>query len=379
MIEQEERTEVSSDPRPPGGGSRSAIPAVLAAAVLIAALAGGAGGAALTLALTRGSSRTNPQSVDLRNNVTISATDAVTNVAGKALPAVVEVVTGTAADGGPAGGSGFLVTSDGFVVTSVPVVAGSTRLQVLMAGDSKPHAAHLIDYDCPAGYAVLKADGISGAPTLTLGDSGALKPGETLVALGRGPAGPEVASTIVSALALDAYFADPADPNRQVGVADSLLAGGRVLQGAGGAPLLNVGGQVVGVTLPAAAGTPTAATASAMVQAGVQQVVAGSPLAVGGLGAAWLDVGAEQAALSGGVVGAQLSTVDAGGPAATAGLQTGDVITQVDAVTVDAAHPLSLDLRSRFQPGQRVTVTYVRAGHQAQAILTLASQHPSCA
>ena len=49
------------------------------------------------------------------------------------------------------------------------------------------------------------------------------------------------------------------------------------------------------------------------------------------------------------------------GPAAAAGLQPGDVITQLDDVKLDAAHPLPLLLRSRFHPDQRVTVTYSRA------------------
>lgn len=365
-------------PEPPSSRRPASLPAIIAAAVLVGAMAGGAVAAAVSLSIIRGQSRTNPQTVDLHNNVTISASDAVTTVAAKALPAVVEVVTGTAADGSPTGGSGFFVTSDGFIVTAVPVVAGSTRLTVLVAGDPKPHAARLIDYDCQAGYAVLKADGITGAPTLAFGDSAALKPGETLVALGRGPQGAEVAPTVAAGLSQQAAFADPADPTRQILVSDTVAAASRLLQGTGGAPLLNVGGQVVGITLPAAPGTPTGAAPASMMQPGVQAVVSGGALTVGGLGATWLDASSEQAALGAGVAGAQLASVDPGGPAESAGLAIGDVITQVDDLAVDAAHPLSLDLRTRFQPGQRVTITYVRSGKAAQAQLTLASEHPTC-
>ena len=71
--------------------------------------------------------------------------------------------------------------------------------------------------------------------------------------------------------------------------------------------------------------------------------------------------------------------VDSTGPAAAAGLQPGDVITQLDDVKLDAAHPLRLLLRSRFHPNQRVTVTYSRASAVAQVQLTLAGQHPTCA
>jgi S1-C subfamily serine protease len=54
------------------------------------------------------------------------------------------------------------------------------------------------------------------------------------------------------------------------------------------------------------------------------------------------------------------------------------VITQVDDVKLDAAHPLRLLLRSRFRPNQRVAVTYTRTGASTQVQLTLAGQHPAC-
>jgi len=76
--------------------------------------------------------------------------------------------------------------------------------------------------------------------------------------------------------------------------------------------------------------------------------------------------------------GSQVVLADKGGPAANAGLQTGDVITQLDDVRLDAAHPLSLLLRSRFHANQRVTVTYSRGGTSTQTELTLIGQHPSC-
>ena len=353
-------------------------PAALAATVLIGALAGGAVAAGVTLTILGNQARTNPQSVDLRNHVTISASDAVTNVAGKALPAVVSVVTGTQAGGTPSAGSGFLVTSDGYLVTSIPVVAGSSRLMVLVPGDAKPHLAHVVDYDCQAGFAVLKADGVSGAPTLSFGDSGALHLGETVVALGGRLQGTQVAPAVVAALYAPSSFANPTDAGKTVPVSDAVLTSQRLLTGAGGAPLLNVGGQVVGVLLPAPAGSPSTAVAAAMVQGGVQQVVSGGQLAVAGLGAGWQDIPAGQAAVAARQAGADVTRVQPGGAAAGAGLREGDVITQVDDVRVDDAHPLALDLRSRFQPGQRVTITYLRGTASAQLQLTLTSEHPAC-
>ena len=90
------------------------------------------------------------------------------------------------------------------------------------------------------------------------------------------------------------------------------------------------------------------------------------------------DVTPERAVLDGLPEGSQVVTVSAGGPAAAAGLKTGDVITQLDDVHIDAAHPLTLLLRSRFHANQRVTVTYSRGTASTQAELTLTAQHPSC-
>jgi len=99
---------------------------------------------------------------------------------------------------------------------------------------------------------------------------------------------------------------------------------------------------------------------------------------IASVGATTDDVTPASAALDGLPEGAQIVTVDKGGPAAAAGLQTGDVITQLDDVKIDAAHPLSLLLRSRFHTNQRVTITYTRNGSSTQAELTLAAQHPTC-
>ncbi len=365
-------------PPAPTRPARSFGPAVLVAAVLAAALVGGAVAGGVTLTILSRQARTNPQSVDLHNQVTISASDAVTNVAAQALPAVVSIVTGAAADGTPLAGSGFLVTSDGYVVTAVAAVSGSTKLQVLVPGDAKVHLAHLVDYDCQAGFAVLKADGVTGAPTLSFGDSSALKLGETVVALGGRLQGTQVAPAVVSALNTGSQFPNPSASGQNVAVSDAILTSQRLLAGASGAPLLNVGGQVVGVLLPAPSGEPSTAVAAAMVQPGVQQVASGGQLAVAGLGAGWTDVLSGDAAASGRPMGAQLSAVTAGGAAALAGLKPGDVITQVDEVHLDDGHPLALDLRSRFQPGQRVTLTYVRGAATDQVQLTLDSEHPSC-
>jgi S1-C subfamily serine protease len=110
----------------------------------------------------------------------------------------------------------------------------------------------------------------------------------------------------------------------------------------------------------------------------VQQIISTGQVTVSSVGATTTDLTPEVAALSGLPQGAQVITVTKGGPAAAAGLQFGDVITQIDDVKLDSAHPLSLLLRARFHANQRVTVTYSRASNSSQAELTLTGQHPTC-
>jgi S1-C subfamily serine protease len=115
------------------------------------------------------------------------------------------------------------------------------------------------------------------------------------------------------------------------------------------------------------------------IQDEVQQILTTGQLVVPSLGVTGTDLSTQMALLSGLPEGSQVTALDSKGPAGAAGLQVGDVITQLDDVKLDAAHPLSLLLRSRFHPNQRVTVTYSRAAAVAQVQLTLVGHHPTCA
>jgi S1-C subfamily serine protease len=141
-----------------------------------------------------------------------------------------------------------------------------------------------------------------------------------------------------------------------------------------------VGGQVVGIAVqaPALSGRGGFGLNVADVTDDVNQMIQSGRLVVPSIGASTIDVPTERAALSGLPAGTQVVALDKGGPAAAAGIQVGDVITQIDDVDLDSAHPLDLLLRSRFHPNQRVTITYSRGGASTQAQMTLVGGHPSC-
>lgn len=348
---------------------------LVAAALLVTAIVA----AGVTLAVLQVQSPTNTQQVNLRSGVTITEDSAIVQAATKARPAVVSVVTQQ--EPALSRGSGYLATSDGYIVTSVEVIAGATTMTVLVPGDDKSHAARLVDYDCETGVAVIKIDQVSRLPTLAFADPNALVQGQVIVAVGGPVEGGSVTPGYVSALHRVVSIADATTARGVVELSDTIATSSVISAGTAGGPLLNVGGQVIGIAMQSEASTGTNGFGLnvADVQDDVNQIIQGGQLVVASLGATTTEVSAENAILSGLPEGSRLVTIDKGGPAATAGLQPGDVITQIDDVKLDAAHPVGLLLRSRFHPDQRVTVTYSRGGTSTQAQLTLSAQHPACA
>ena len=343
------------------------VAVVLAAAVVSGAVAYG---------VLQLDSRNNPP---LRSGVTLTEDSAIVQAAARAKPAVVSVVT----TGSPSftSGTGYVATSDGYIVTNIGVISRASTMTVLLPGDPKVHNGRLVDYDCQTGVAVIKIDQVSGLPTLAFADTSSLVSGQVLVAIAGPMAGSAVTRGIVSTLHRPVTVADPAASGRTLEISDAILVDPTVQPGANGAPLINVGGQVIGVAMTGQ--DSTGATTgfglnAADIQDDVEQILQTGQLVVPSLGATSTDLLPQLAALNGLPEGSRLVSVDKGGPADVAGLQAGDVITQLDDVTIDAAHPLRLLLRSRFHANQRVTVTYTRGTTSTQVQLTLVGAHPSC-
>ena len=350
---------------------------ILAGLLGVALLSAGVA-AGVTLAVLKLQSRTNPQQVDLRNGVTITESSAVTQVAAKAIPAVVTIVTRLQPD--LVYGSGFFVTTDGYIVTNVDVVTGAAMLIVLYPGDAKRHDARLVDYDCQTRVAVIKIDQVSGLPTLGFGDSTALVVGQTVIAIGGPLATSSVEPGVVSALHRAVTVDDPIVAGRTNDISDTIQTTAPIDRSGSGGPLLNVSGQVVGIAVAAKHGGIDIdyAIDEAMVQAEVTQILSSGQVVFASLGVKASDIGSQVASLQDLPVGALVSSVDSGGPAAGAGIKSGDVITQIDDVKLDAAHPLTFLLRTGFHPNQRVAVTYFRNGQSSQVQLQLHSARPLC-
>jgi S1-C subfamily serine protease len=344
----------------------------IAAGLLVTALVA----SGVTLAILRFEYPSSPQQVNLRPGITLTQDSAIVRAAAVARPAVVSVVTKQQPS--LVRGSGYLATSDGYIVTSINVIAGATSLTVLIPSDSTTHQARLVDYDCETGVAVLKMDKVGGLPTLAFADPTALVQGQVIVAVGGPVDGGAVTPGYVSAMHRVVSVKDPLNATQTLTFSDTIQTNAAIDGATAGGPLLNVQGQVIGVAMESASSGAGFGLNVADIQDDVQQMLQSGQVAVPSVGATTIDVTPESAALSGLPEGSELVVLDKAGPAAAAGLKPGDVITQLDDVRIDAAHPLSLLLRSRFHANQRVTVTYSRNGSSTQAELTLSAHHPSC-
>ena len=346
--------------------------------LLIAAVVGGAIGAGVTLGVQRVTAPGGQRPVDLGSRVTITDESAVANVADKAAPAVVSIMT---QDGGAQTGSGFLVTNDGYVVTSLAVPANATRLSVVLSADGRPHDARLVTYDCQTGMAILKVDRAPNQPTLSFGDSSSLKPGETVVLLGGTPPYQSTVNRgIISGVDRSVTVAHPVDAARTLQLTGAAETDVQLDPTQNGGPLLNTSGQVVGILMRGSAqGQPVnAALASNAIQSEVQQVMDTGNLLVPSLGAQTQERNPADVTTQGGPAGNKITALTAGGPAERAGLKVGDVVTRLDDQTLNAGNPLPEVLRSKFKQRQRVTVSYARGDATGQVQLALTGERAAC-
>ena len=100
--------------------------------------------------------------------------------------------------------------------------------------ESMLHQARLIDYDCQTAVAVLKIDQVGGLPTLAFGDPSAVVSGQPLVAVAGPLQGGAVTRGIVSALHREATISDPAAPDQNIQISDTIQTDATIDPGTAG-------------------------------------------------------------------------------------------------------------------------------------------------
>jgi S1-C subfamily serine protease len=306
----------------------------------------------------------------------------VADVAAKANPAVVTVTnyqpprnpfTGQA-ESGPAVpygvGSGYIIDQAGHVVTNNHVVAGGTAFDVQFY-DGTTVSATVVGTDVFQDVAVLQLDLKAGQAVpgvLSFGDSNTVRAGDEVIAIGT-PYG-EYANTVSSGTVGAVNRA--LDTGDGYALPNLIQHSAPIYEGNSGGPLLNMNGEVIGMNVAKATQSPMGlagndqtgigfAIASDAVKDIVDQVIA-----TGHASRPYLGVTSQQLRSGQGVV-----SVEADSPAATAGLEAGDVITALDGQEIDSTHPFLNMLIFDHKPGDKVELKVDRNGQEITLTVTL--------
>jgi len=336
------------------------LPMVLAAgvsALLTAGFLGATGSLDASLLASGSPAAPTSSSVALAVHRDIAALE-VAELAERLRPSLL-ALAGVAADGRPSRGSAVAIRT-GHVLTAARLVVGSREVQVLVHGVGR--RATLVGSDPDTDLAVLAVDG-GGLEPAAWSRAGDLQPGARAVAVSSPPAaeaGPTVTAGVVSGISRTCTFGG----NELRG----LLQLDRPVpaEGAGGA-LLDPEGALLGITLPAPQG---AAPFGYAVPAEEAEEVAGQLLTRGRVAHPWLGVEGGDRGMDGGAV---VQRVRPASPAATAGLQEGDVVTSFSGRATPSMGALLLRLRLH-RPGEVVRLTVLRAGLPLDIPVTLAER-----
>ena len=263
-------------------------------------------------------------------------------------------------------GSGFIISSDGYIVTNNHVVDGADEIKVKLQGEEKDYEAKLIGRDPETDLALLKIESDRKLPVLEFADSKKARVGEWVVAIGN-PFGLDhtVTTGIISAKGR-VIGSGPYD--------DYIQTDASINPGNSGGPLLNLDGEVIGInTAIVAAGQGIGfAVPSSIASQIIDQLKDHKKVQRGWLGVSIqnLDENTAKALGLDEQKGALVANVTPGDPADKAGVQTGDVIVKVDDREIEDAGDLT-KLIAKYAPGSSIELTVWRKGKEKDLKVTL--------
>ncbi|OGR34528.1 MAG: peptidase [Desulfovibrionales bacterium GWA2_65_9] len=269
-------------------------------------------------------------------------------------------------------GSGFIISTDGYIVTNNHVVAEADEIKVKLLSRDKPYDAKVIGRDQETDLALLKIEAGNGLPVLEFGNSDVTRVGEWVLAIGNPfGLGHTVTAGIISG------------KGRHIGAGpfDSFLqTDASINPGNSGGPLIDMEGRVVGINTAIVPNGQGIGFATPSSQAGkiIQQLKSGKKIQRGWLGITMQELD-ENTARGVGLKepkGVLVAQVIPGDPADKAGMKTGDVIVKAAGQNVD--NPADLLKRiANMRPGDKVQLTVWRLNRTVDLSVTLGERKPN--
>jgi putative serine protease PepD len=349
----------------------------LVGVAVLAAVVGATAGAA-TVALASSHNKTVASGITVTTKTaqnSAAVTDnTIAGAAKKITPSVVTIQVSGSSESGT--GSGVIMNTAGDILTNdhVVSVAGSGGTIVVQTSDGRSAPATIVGVDTTDDLAVVKV-GLTGLTPATFADSNAITVGQQVVAVGA-PLGlsDTVTSGIVSATKRTVRSGDD-----DQAVFAAVQTDAAINPGNSGGALVDLNGSVIGINAAIATtgssgvtvpGQQTTQSGSIGIGFAIPSDEAGriaaELIATGKATHAAIGVQLPEDTTSGNsatptVNGATLGPVTAGGPAASAGLKAGDVVTAVGSERISGSDDLIAAIRA-YSPGASVQITYTRAG-----------------
>ena len=306
-----------------------------------------------------------------------------TKVTNEVLPSVVTITASKGATGGV--GSGEIIRSDGYIMTNNHVVAPAVdggEVGVIFANGTQAPAT-ITGRDPKADIAVIKVNE-SSLPVIAIGNSNELKVGAPVVALGA-PLG--LSNTVTSGIisALDRTVEVPSDNGQSALLAQAIQTDAAINPGNSGGALVDCSGKLVGV--PSAGATaPSTGGGSSSGSIGLgfaipvdtairlaNEIISTGSATHSYFGLQVTPIPASAAERMGTPDGLYVVGVVPDGPSATAGVQAGDIITEINGQPATAPNELE-SLTISEPPGSTVNLTIYRAGKTSTVKVTLGAQ-----
>jgi putative serine protease PepD len=295
---------------------------------------------------------------------------AVRSIVASAGPSVV-LIRSDEGGGSAASGTGFVIDTNGTIVTNSHVVAGASRVQVRFEDKAESVDAEVLGTDLSSDLAVLRVDASNTQKLnpLKFADSSSVKVGDIALAIGY-PLGLDQTLTQGIVSAVDGSVIK--SPNG-FSIDKVIQTDAPINPGNSGGPLLDGAGRVIGINsqiATAAAGGGNVGIGFAVPSNTVRQVV---PRLRAGSAIRRPYLGITTSESTTGALGAQVADVISGGPASAAGITVGDTVTGVGGQTIERPDDVSAAIENR-RPGDKVDIKVQRGGAERTVSVTLGTR-----